>query len=540
MILTLAAIEVAGAVRDSQINDEGAHLVSGYCEWTLRDFRLDPDYPPLAKLLQSLPLLCLRPAYQPPQRDWARSDEFALGQDFLYHDGVSWRPLLLSARLVTVAFTVALALLVAWWTRRRYGAAAALIAVVLLAFDSTVLAHGHFATSDVPVTFFVFAAWIAFDAWLRRPSTGMLLAAGVLAGLAVGTKYSAVILIAIFPAAWLSAHRGAGAPQYGKVSSPAPSLWATDLEAHPRPSIPLWRTLGFLVVAPGLVILAMYGFDTRSVAQDPILAGKVHGLWANIPIPGYYFFRGLQMLYRFGHGGHLTYFLGEIRSHATPLYFPLGFLVKMPIATLAMCAWSAILVVLRRTPFDRGLASLAAAAALIFAMGIASPLDIGFRHVMPMFPFLFVFCGAVIASRPSRMRWTASCALLILLAVETLAYTPNFVPFFNLAAGGARAGHRYLLDSNLDWGQDLNRLAAWSAANHPRRLCLSYFGSVDLNAYLPGVVPVQNDSELAPAGCDVVAISQENMYGIPGDLFRDLRARRSDTMVGMLYIYRLH
>lgn len=515
-ILAMAVLEVAGAVRDSQTNDEGAHLVSGYCEWTLHDFRLDPDYPPFAKLLQSLPLLFLHSSYQPPPRDWSRADEFALGRDFLYRtprQSEAWRTMLLAARLVTIAFTVALAILVAWWTRRRYGAAAALIALLLLAFDPAVLAHGHFVTSDVPVTLLLFAAWIAWDAWLRRPSTAMLLAAGVLAGLAVGTKYSAVILIAIFPAAWLA--------------------------ARPRPSFPLWRGLGCLGVAPTLVILSMYSFDTRSVAQDPILAGKAHGFWAHVPIPGYYFFRGLQMLYRFGHGGHLTYLLGAIRSHSTPLYFPVGFAVKMPLATLVMCAWAAILVLSRRTSLDRGLASLLAAAALIFAMGIASPLDIGFRHIMPMFPFLFIFCGAVIASRLSHMQVAASAALLVLLAAESLAYTPNFVPFFNLAAGGPRAGHRYLLDSNVDWGQDLNRLARWSAANHPRRLCLSYFGSVDLDAYLPGVVPVRDESEIASAGCDAVAISQENMYGVPGDLFRHLRARQPDAMAGMLYIYKL-
>jgi hypothetical protein len=512
IVMGMTGLEIAGAVRDSQTNDEGAHLVSGYCEWTLHDFRLDPDYTPLAKLLQSLPLLVLDPSYRPPAPLWARADEFALGRDFLYRGDAPWRTMLLCARVVTVAFTAALAVLVAWWTRRRYGETAALIALLLLALDPTVLAHGHFATSDLPVTFFLFASWIAWDAWLRRPATVLLLAAGALAALAIGTKYSAVILIGVFPATWLL--------------------------ANPRPRIPLWRGLACLVVAPAFVILALYGFNTRSLAQDPILGGKVHSFLAGIPIPGYYFFRGFQMLYRFGHGGHLTYFLGAIRSHATPLYFPLAFLVKMPLATLAICAWAAFAVFSRRAQLDRGLQSLLGTAALIFAMGIASPLDIGFRHVMPMFPFLFIFCAAVISSLRGRAR-LAAAGSLVLLAAESLAYTPNFVPFFNLAAGGDRAGHRYLLDSNLDWGQDLNRLADWSAENHPRHLCLSYFGSVDLDAYLPGVTPLGNESEIASAGCDVAAISQENMYGIPGDLFRHLRARQPDAMAGTLYIYRL-
>ena len=78
----MIGIEIAGAVRDSETNDEGAHLVSGYCEWTLRDFRLDPSYPPFAKLLQSLPVLFLHPRYTPPAHDWARADEFGLGRDF--------------------------------------------------------------------------------------------------------------------------------------------------------------------------------------------------------------------------------------------------------------------------------------------------------------------------------------------------------------------------------------------------------------------------------------------------------------------------
>jgi len=509
----MIGIEIAGAVRDSETNDEGAHLVSGYCEWTLRDFRLDPSYPPFAKLLQSLPVLFLHPRYTPPAHDWARADEFGLGRDFLYHSHVSWKQILLSGRMVTIASTAALALLVMLWTRRRYGGGAALIALALLAFDPTLLAHGHFATSDVLVTLFLFAAWVAWDAWLRRPSTGLLLAAGVLAALAVGAKYSALILIAIFPIAWLL--------------------------ARPRPAIPVWTGLACLVLAPSLVILALYDFDTRSMSQDPILAGKVHGLFASIPIPGYYFFRGFHLLYRFGHGGHLTYFLGQIRYQATPLYFPVAFVVKMPVATLVICAWAAVLAVSRRVPLDRGLASLLAAAAFIFAMTLASPLNIGFRHLMPMFPFLFIFCGVAIASNAGRFRFAAAGVLIALLAAESLAYTPNFVPFFNLAAGGPRAGHRYLLDSNVDWGQDLNRLADWVAVNHPRRLCISYFGSVEFGAY--GLNPVTADSEADArhAGCDVAAISQENMYGSPDDPFRSLRMRQPDAMAGMLNLYRL-
>ena len=509
----MTGVEIAGAIRDSETNDEGAHLVSGYCEWTLRDFRLDPAYPPFAKLLQSLPLLFQHPGYTPPARDWTRADEFSLGRDFLYCGRVSWRRVLLSGRMMTVACTAALAILVLLRTRRRYGEGAALIALALFALDPSVLAHGHFATSDIPVTLFLFAAWIVWDMWLRRPNNGLLLAAGVLGALAIGAKYSALILVAIFPVTWLL--------------------------ARPRPAIRILPGLACLVLTPALVILTMYAFDTRSVAQDPILTGKVHGLLANIPIPGYYFFRGVHLLYRFGHGGHLTYFLGQVRYHTTPLYFPVAFAVKMPIATLVICAWAAALVWSRRIPLDRGIGSLLAAAGLIFGMGLASPLNIGFRHVMPMFPFLFIFCGAVIASAAGKHRAVAAGVVIVLLAVESLVHTPNFVPFFNLAAGGPRAGHRYLLDSNLDWGQDLNRLASWVAANRPRRLCLSYFGSVEFSAYGLDPVPIVSEDDARRAGCDVLAISQEHFYGLPDDHFRQLRMRPPDSMAGMLYLYRL-
>lgn len=474
-------------------------------------FSSGPAYPPFAKLLQSFPILFLRSSYTPPLADWSRADEFGLGRDFLYHSGAPWRPMLLSARIITIACTATLAFLVFWWTRRRYGEAAALMALALLALDPRLLAHGHLATSDIPVTLFLFAAWIAWDAWLSQSRTSLLLAAGTLAAIAIATKYSALILVAIFPAAWLL--------------------------ARPRPRIPLRSGLICLLFAPAFVILAIYGFDTRSPARDPILAGRVHGWYANIPIPAYYFFRGFQLLYRFGHGGHITYFLGEIRFHATPLYFPVAFLVKMPLATLIVCAWAAALVLSRGAPTKRQLASLIVAAGLIFAMGIASPLDIGFRHVMPMFPFLFISCAAVFTASAARFRAIAAAALIAPLAIESLSYTPDFVPFFNFAAGGARNGHRFLLDSNVDWGQDLIRLEDWAERNHPRRLCLSYFGTADPRAY--GLDPVLIDHDAAVAGCDVAAISQEIMYGAPGDRFRLLRMRQPDAMAGMLSIYRL-
>jgi hypothetical protein len=340
-----------------------------------------------------------------------------------------------------------------------------------------------------------------------------LLASGVLAALAAGTKFTGLILIPVFAAAWL--------------------------QARPRPRIPLGRGLVCLVLTPVFVILLLYGFDTRSVAQDPILAGRVHGVLANIPIPGYYFFRGFQLLYRLGHGGHLTSFLGEIRLHSTPLYFPLAFLVKMPIATLILCAWTAILLVSRRVPLKGGLVSLLIAPGLLLLMALTSPLDIGFRHIIPILPFVFIFCAAVVVSGAGRGRAIATAALIVLLAAESLPHAPNFIPFFNVAAGGPRAGHRYLLDSNVDWGQDLNRLADWAAAHHPRRLCLAYFGTADVGAYGIDAVSIDRESAAAAAGCDAAAVSQELMYGVPGDRFRALRLRPPDAMAGMLYLYRL-
>ena len=159
------------------------------------------------------------------------------------------------------------------------------------------------------------------------------------------------------------------------------------------------------------------------------------------------------------------------------------------------------------------------------ASALTTNLNLGLRHILPVYPFIFIGVGVVVAKVVARWRvagFVAAELLALMLLIETLAAYPNFIPFFNVFAGGSRGGFELLGDSNLDWGQDLKELAQWQKQNPSRKLYLSYFGVADPEYYgvrathLPGgyifaSTPPQNPVAGEPA---VIAVSATNLQGI--------------------------
>jgi hypothetical protein len=154
-------------------------------------------------------------------------------------------------------------------------------------------------------------------------------------------------------------------------------------------------------------------------------------------------------------------------------------------------------------------------------------LNIGHRHLLPVYPFLFVGAGRAAAwAWPSRTRAPAwRRALIVALAAGCLAAPacvhPDYLAYFNGLAGGPAGGHRWLVDSSLDWGQDLPALARWQRENGVRPLRLAYFGTADPVAYgldakwLPShLAPPQHHIERRVERGDVVAVSATLLHGL--------------------------
>jgi hypothetical protein len=547
LVAAAVALQVGLAVDamrgSSATFDEGAHLPAGYTHLALSDHRLNPEQPPLVKLLAASPLLALRPELRTDDRSWTEARQWEFGRRFLYRWNDADR-LLFLGRLPVVALAACLVVSVFLVAHRRFSSSAALLATLFAALSPDVLAHGALVTTDLGFALFFFLSVIAFDRLLDEATPGRFVAAGLATGAAFATKFSAPILVPVF------------------VLLAVPSV----LGRRPRLAR-LGHVLLLLaaVLALALVVVwASYGFHA-SLSPDPVVRAELlrplesgtrgwlrsavasAGRWGLVPED---YARG--MLFVTEHSeARPTFLLGELRDHGFPLYFAVTFLLKTPLPLLLLIVLAAARA--RRLPSRE--AMLVWLPVVVYAAATATRgLQIGHRHLLPLYPFLFLAAGeAAVALRSWRapLGPVLTGVLAVWYAGGTLLQHPHHLAYFNEIAGGSRNGWRLLVDSNLDWGQDLKRLAGWMRANHVPRLKLSYFGSADPSYYgiegeaLPGYTAphaARITREIRPG--DVVVVSATNLQGVylePEDraMMARFRALEPIARVGFsIFVYR--
>jgi len=507
-----ALLAISSAAQDSQTQDEAVHLVSGFSYWKTGDFRLSPEHPPFSRLVASLPLLWKHLDFAPPVEAWNRADAWSIGKAFLYANGIPADSILMAGRALVILQYLVLGASLAWWTRRKAGSPAGFVALVMFAFEPSVLAHSRYVTTDIPVTLFIWLACISWYSYLKQGGTWPLVRTGVLTGLAFATKFNALFLPFVFVLTWS------------------------------RTAKPKWSMIPITVGIAILVAVSTYGFNTRSVEQDPTAstavetmpesAGFVHDA-AQVRIPGYYFLRGIQLLIRDQIGGYRSYFMGEIADESTWRYFPVALLLKSSLGWLSLLVLAiGVATTHKRRP---ELALLAIPALVYFAFTLRSAFNLGIRHLLPIYPFLCAFAAIVLfdAIRKPAVKIAASLLVIVFLTESAGAY-PSYLSFFNAAAGGTLNGHRYLLDSNLDWGQDLKRLAQYTESRKVEKLCLSYFGTADPGSYGIRYQPLPqltNEGDLESLDC-IVAVSLQHLYATKDRPFQALQSRAPTDRAG--------
>jgi hypothetical protein len=510
---------------NAQTVDESNHLVAGYSYLDRGDFRLNPHHPPLIKLLAALPVYCwYRPPFDPDPTLWEAAEQWSLGRDFLYKNPVSADRLLSLARVPTLLLGCFLVGLVGRWAYRLWGQAAALVGMALAAFEPNLLAHSCLVNTDLGVTFFTFLTLYLLWEYTASPSWGLLLAIGLCTGLTLVSKFSAVSLPFL-----MAAVVGAHLLSKGSFSLPgAPSAENRSL---------LLRSL--LAVPPALVILCVAGL----VIPTAYFSTDDSWWWV-----------GLRHVLAHNQSGHPAFLLGEYSQDGWWYYFPVAFLLKTPLGTLATIGASLAFFRVGSPLSRRAAVFLLLPPALFFAAGMAARLNIGLRHVLPAYPFLLVL-GARLGTI-LRGRNLGACLLISVLpgltAVSVLRVVPHQLAYFNELTGGPAEGYRYLSDSNIDWGQDLQGVKAYMGRERLPMIYLSYFGMAPPEyygikyQYVPAVLtppPESQDQMPLAAGRDVLAISVFNLQGtfFPDKAtFRWLLSRTPVAKIGYsIYVYDL-
>jgi hypothetical protein len=481
--------------------DEIAHLTAGYSYWKTGDYRLQPENGNLPQRWAAIPLLHRDLAF--PTKDqnaWRISDVWDLGFQWFYTLGNDLAGMLRAGRMMIALFGVATGALVFLWARRLHGDKAALLAAALFAFCPTMLANGALVTSDMTATCMFLAAVTAFWAMAHRLTPIRVLLFGLALGLLCVAKFSAPLIAPM--CAILFIVRLAGVPRLE-------AAWPLSAAVTGRMRIGLslvTATLLACALAIG-VIWASYGFRYAMFRQfEPNRVRSLVG-WDVLEdqggpiVPTLRFARAHQLLpesyiYGFAHTYRFSryrkaYLNGEYRSTGWVQFFPYTTAVKTPLALFALIALAAIHAGRRRRSTGEWGQRLYAWSPLLALFGVywvfslTSGLNIGHRHILPVYPVLFVMAAGAAAWVAHPLRWVGAAVLGLAawFAAESIWIRPHYLAYFNELVGPSDAWN-HVVDSSLDWGQDLPTVKSWMDAHPPAGpVFISYFGSGDLDYY---------------------------------------------------------
>ena len=497
LLLALFGQAVMSMAVKSPTVDEQAHLTRGYLYLELRDIPFKLGHPIFASALNALPVWASVDLSLPSDPAFWRNNRWGEFADkLIWQSCENVDTIFFLGRYVTVALGLLFAALVCRWASQLWDDLGGLLALGLFVFDPNIVAHSRLITGDVAVSLFFFAASYCLWKYLETARTRDLVAAGVTFGLAQGCKFSALILVPALSGMML--------------------LW---MLSHDKPvaSVPRWlvkRAVDMLLLflIGGLTIWAIYGFEFRPLTGS------------SIPIPATSYFEDViwEMRY-FGRTGYV-FLDGNISSDGWWYYFLYGFFIKSPLPVLIVIA-AAVLTLQRPVDAVR-LWILLLPAAFYAASTLIVRLNIGYRLLMPVLPYLYVLAAGVpqLLKRRKRIFVIGTLIWSGLIALRTY---PDYLSYFNLLAGGPDNGYKHLVDSNIDWGQDLPSLRRIIADQDLGTVKLSYFGTAHPSCYdidfepLPTWSPapeqgnpaIQTYTPYAPPP-GVYAISATNLQGV--------------------------
>ena len=551
LIFLMAAVQFGSIVQESQSNDEAVHLASGYSYLVTGDYRMDLAHPAFGRILAALPLLLLNLNSQVGTEAWVKHDSVTFAQLFLYHNRVPADTLLLYSRSVIIGLSALFAVWLACWTRRYFGSSIALLALAFFVFDPTVIAHGRYVTTDLVVSLFMFVTITLWASYLRKPSFRTLILASIALGLALVSKYSALYLLPILAVlycfAWYTKRSEAffTFPRLFAVFLIVALISTTVVAVVYTPEV----LAHIRYVKTGQISNPVVTVPLRQMVTPNNAISKLLVAFGTVSrVPSYTYLLGLSYLSDHNEAGNPAYLLGKVSTRGWKLYFPIAFLVKTPTAVLLACALAigALLIVRRRPRKPLMMFCLAIPPLVYFICSISVHIDIGVRHILPIYAFFYVLLAVVVFEyvRPMLGAWfpLTITLLLGLLAVESLGSYPDYLAFFNWLSGGSDNGTSYLLDSNVDWGQNIKKLGRYLEEKNLYPVCPALFGQTDLDYYGIGAHSVGWPGSNKRATNCVVAVSVNMLHGLYSspEQFATLRQREPDAIIGhSIYVYDL-
>jgi hypothetical protein len=449
LVLVLGAFAIQGVVAahtNTPTPDEFVYVPEGYYHLRTGDLSFDPTNPPLLKMAMALPLLAMDieldtdPRWRDERTGWG---PWTFGTRFMNQNREHYLDAFFAARLVVLVVAIGLGALVFRRARAVLSPVAAIAALVLYATAAPILAHGSLATLDVGVSALLFASLLALERFSRRQDARSAGGTGVLLGLALAVKGVAAIFFPLVPV-----------------------LLAVSWKSWDRAGL---RRLAIgaatMAVCAWLAIEAAYGFSGFPLPA-PLLEGIRFQAEAS------------------GSGEFPAFLYGEWSQTGWWTYYAVALALKTPIPMLLLIGVG--LVAMARRWRDPEMPWIVLPPLfLLYVLSFHYGKNYGIRYLLPAFPFLVLLAGrGVDALLGLRKHGVKAVAGLLVWQIAACAFaTPHHLAYFNELAGGPDNARRLLLDSNLDWGQDLGRLKKYLDENGIDHVCLGYFGHVDPHVY---------------------------------------------------------
>lgn len=459
-LLVLMAANLFGQIsRKSLTNDEMLHIPAGYYHLVAGYFQVNNEHPPLVKMWAALPLLFIQPNEPPQAKDEAEHNMNLTWryQSLFWSDNAEhFESIIFWTRAFMIILTVGAGVLVFLYARDLFGPRAACFAVALFAFEPTVLAHGRIVHTDLAAAFVYLLFFYVLRVYARNPTWRRALLVGLASGIALVTKFSMIIMLPM-----LACLAIVGAFFAHRLNMP-----------RRRPLI--HAALALLIVLT--VINTAYYFRRPPITNPDVAWVKLQSPekfdnlmatfhWGSSIVPSYFMF-GFYNFWLHTRHGHPSSLLGHYSSLGWWYYFPVAFGLKtsLPflIISLASLLWAAWRVTVKR---DLRFLWLLIPLAIYLIVSMLSTINIGIRHFLPAFMFLFVLGGALL-DRLSRVRYPRHLALALVVlflswtSVEALRAYPNYIPYMNQLASN-HPHWWYLSDSNVEWGDDARELAEY-------------------------------------------------------------------------------
>ena len=462
LLLGVLMLQLALSVRLESLSwDEGDHIFAGYMSWKRADFGLNPEHPPLVKMVATVPLLSMPLKVPELQNRYFKSEAYFDGRDLIYGNDAG--KIVFRVRMAAMIFTVLLALIAFLTAREMFGRGAAFIALTLVVFEPNLLAHGAMVTTDAGLACFLLATIYAFYRYVKAPSLWRMAVAGLAGGLAAATKHSAILLLPMLALLALTeVLRRRHRPEAD--SAPVP-------ETRGRQALRLAAAILAVAAIAVVILWGVYGFRYAARPDglhiNPPLAETVRGLspieargiltlarWRLLPESYLYGLTDVRAVANF----MPSYIFGKVYEHGVWFYFPVAFAVKSTLALLLLSALAVVAIARGRLNRWREILFLTIPPLIYMLVSMGSHLNIGARHILLVFIFASVLAaGAAWSFIRADRRWIYPLgALLLFHAVSSLgAFPTSYMAYSNELWGGPSATYKYLTDSNTDWGQQL-------------------------------------------------------------------------------------